>query len=390
MEVGYGGGMKCKNPPLKFQPVPGPARGFPSAEHEARVRKLIAALKCEKLDGAVITSPVARLYYTGIESSAGALWIDVREGPVFLVDFRYIIMARAALPFMPCLLQKSAGRVERAVLRKAGRWNRCGYEGRASAAELKRRQEQMPKVAEWVDIDPLINAQRAVKSLCEQQAMRRVIAANDALFDALLPQIQVGQSEWEIRNIIRREADRLGQGEAFDAIACVGANGAECHHAPGLDILEPDCPLLLDFGLKVDHYCADMTRCISFGKPTALYRKLHKIVLAANRRAIAAIRPGMTGQAVDAVARAVIEKAGYGAAFGHGLGHGLGLEVHESPAFSPRSESIIHPGMVITVEPGIYLAGKAGIRIEDVVLITRSGCEVLTRSPHWIERPNHG
>ena len=370
--------------------TPRPACGLPPAEHAVRIRRLLAALRRRRLDGAVVTSPVARFYYTGVASSAGALWIDVREGPLFAVDFRYIFMARAALPFMPCLLQKSGAGAGAAILKRTRRWRRCGYEGREPASALKRHEAQAPGVVEWEDIDPLILAQRAVKSPREQRALRRAIAANDALLAAILPQLRAGQSEWEIRNLVRREADRFGQGEAFDTIACAGANAAECHHVPGNDVLEPDQPLLLDFGVKLDHYCADMTRCISFGRPAARYRKLHRIVLEANRRAIAAIRPGMTGQAVDAVARRHIERAGYGPAFGHGLGHGLGLEVHEAPSFSPRSQETLRPGMVITVEPGIYLPGKAGIRIEDVVLVTRAGCEVLTRSPRWIERPNGG
>ena len=304
------------------------------------------------------------------------------------ISLRYIFKAREALPFMPCLLQKRDGSTERRLMKQAGRWARCGYEGQEPAAKLTRHRERLPRIVEWEDISPLILDQRAIKSAREQRALRRAIRANDALLASLLSVLHPGQSEWEIRNLVRREADRLGQGEAFDTIACVGANGAECHHEPGCGRLEPDQPLLLDFGLRLDHYCADLTRCIGFGRITKRYRDLHALVLAANRRAIAAIRPGMTGVEVDAVARDFLAQAGYGAAFGHGLGHGLGLEVHETPAFSPTCQTVIRPGMVLTVEPGIYLAGRLGIRIEDVVLITRNGCEVLSRSPHWIERPN--
>ena len=366
----------------------GPARGMPPAEHESRLRRLITELRRRHLDGAVITHPVARFYYTGVASSAGTLWVDVREGPVFAVDFRYLFMARAALPFMPCELYKPGAAASRTPwLKRARQWRRCGYEGREPASALQARQEQLPGVEEWEDIDSLILTQRADKSAREQRALRRAIAANDALLAALLPQLRTGLSEWDIRNLLRREADRFGQGEAFGTIACVGANAAECHHVPGDDVLEPGQPLLLDFGVKLDHYCSDMTRCIAPQRPRALFRKLYRIVHEANRSAIAAIRPGMTGQEVDAIARSHIGKAGYGKAFGHGLGHGLGLEVHEDPSFSPRSTDVIRPGMVVTVEPGIYLSGKVGIRIEDVVLITRDGCEVLTQSPHELVLP---
>ncbi|MDD5708752.1 MAG: Xaa-Pro peptidase family protein [Kiritimatiellae bacterium] len=364
----------------------GPARSFPPAEYAARIRALLAALRRQRLDGALIAGEIARLYYTGIETSNGLLWVDAREGPVFFTDFRYIFAARRALPFMSCALLKRGPESERAMRRRAAAWRRCGYEGSQPAAAFARRKGLLERVSDWVDVDDLIGAQRAVKSPREQQAMRRALAANDGLLSVLLPQLHAGLSEWEIRGLLRREADRLGQGEAFDCIVCVGANAAECHHRPGRDKLWPNQPLLLDFGVRLDHYCADLTRCVVFGRPSPLFRELHRIVLAANRRAVRAIRPGMTGAEVDAVARRHIEKAGYGRAFGHGLGHGLGLEVHEAPSFAASCKTEIRPGMTITVEPGIYLPGRAGVRIEDVVLITRTGCEVLTHAPHWIER----
>ncbi len=362
----------------------GPARSFAPAEYAARLRKLQATLRRERLDGAIIAGEVARLYFTGLPASNGLLWVDAREGPLFLTDFRYIFAARRALPFMTCGLLPRGLKGEKAMRRRAAAWRRCGYEGSQPAAACAKRQGVLERVAEWVDLDPAIAAQRAVKSPREQRAMRRVIKANDDLLAALLPQLRPGLTEWGIRNLLRREADRLGQGEAFDCIVAVGANGAECHHTPGLTRLGRNQPLLLDFGLRLDYYCADMTRCLTFGRPSPLFKELHRLVLSANRRAIAAIKPGMTGAQVDAVARCYLEKEGYGRAFGHGLGHGLGLEVHESPAFAASCETKIEPGMVITVEPGIYLPGRGGVRIEDVVLITRGGCEVLTAAPRWI------
>lgn len=362
----------------------GPARRFAPAEYAARLRRLMAALRRERLDGAIVAGEVARLYYTGLPASNGLLWVDAREGPFFLTDFRYIVAARRALPFMPCGLLRRGPQGERALRRRAAAWRRCGYEGSQPAAAFARRRKLLEKVAEWIDIDPAIAAQRAVKSPREQRAMRRVLRANDALLAALLPQLRPGLTEWEMRLLLRREADRMGQGEAFDCIVAVGANGAECHHTPDLTVLGTGQPLLLDFGLRLDYYCADLTRCVSFGTPAPLFRELHRLVLAANRRAVAAIKPGMTGAEVDAVARGYLERAGYGKAFGHGLGHGLGLEVHEAPSFAAGCDTKIEPGMIITVEPGIYLPGRAGVRIEDVVLVTPAGCEVLTASPRWI------
>jgi len=358
-----------------------PAHDLPSDEFKARIKRLQACQRRLRLDAALIITDINRYYFTGLETSNGVLLTEAGEAPAFYTDFRYLTMARRLAPWLPCHTQwrPSEEPSVLAGLSEAG-WRRVGYEGNIDAARFLRLQAALPNI-EWVDISATIGELRAVKSRAEQQAMRAAIAANDRLFAALLNDVTPGMSEWAIRNLVRREADRLGQGEAFDTIACVGRNGAECHHVPDDSLLKRGQPLLVDLGLKLDHYCADMTRCVFFGAPTPLYRKLYGVVLAANRKAIRAIRPGVACCDIDAVARGHIEKAGYGPFFGHSLGHGLGLEVHESPNFSPSCKALLKPGMTITVEPGIYLPGKLGIRVEDVVLVTRDGCEVLTQSP---------
>ena len=197
----------------------------------------------------------------------------------------------------------------------------------------------------------------------------------------VLRTVRPGMSERDIAALVRAAAYRLGEGEAFAAVVCAGANGAECHHVPDDTPLLPDMPLLLDAGLKLGGYCSDLTRTVGFGRMTRHFREVEAIVRRANRHAIKNLRPGMSGAEVDALARDQIAAAGYGAAFGHSLGHALGLEVHESPAFAASCKTIIKPGMILTVEPGIYLAGELGVRIEDVVLITKDGCEVLSAAP---------
>ena len=356
-----------------------PPRTMPAEECERRIRKLVDALRKRKLDGAVITEGVSRLYYTGFESSAGTLLIDAAEGPVFVVDFRYILMARKAMPFAKCVLQKSG--TPSCVKQHTRKWRMAGYEARMSVSAFDRLKAQLGHIESWTAIDDTIAGQRAVKSKAEQTILRRAVAANDRLYAHVLSQIRPGMTEWEVRGLFRSGADRVGQGESFDTIVCAGANGAECHHEPDLTPIPKRGPVLMDFGVLLDHYCSDMTRCISFGKPTDFYRKIYNIVLEANRKAIAKLRPGMTGEEVDAIARKHIRKAGYGDAFGHSLGHSVGMEIHEGPNFSPKEERVIKPGMVITVEPGIYLPGRLGVRIEDVVLVTRNGCECLSQSP---------
>jgi Xaa-Pro aminopeptidase len=358
----------------------GPARDLPSAEFAGRVRRLLAWQARERLDALLVTSDVNRYYLTGIETSNGCFLAERGLEPVFYTDFRYLTMASNRLTFMPA---KKIWRPsdEAAAFQSFGRkWRRVGYEGSMGAARFLKLREALPDV-EWVDAAGELSAMRSVKSRAEQRVMRAAVAANDRAYSAVMRQVAPGMTEWEIRNIARREADLLGQGEAFDTIPCAGRNAAECHHHPDATPLRRGQPLLLDMGVSVDRYCSDMTRTVCLGAPSPALREVHRIVLEANRKAIRAIRPGRPCCEIDAVARAHIEKAGYGKHFGHGLGHSLGLEIHESPNFAATCSTPLKPGMVLTVEPGIYLAGRLGVRIEDVVLVTSGGCEVLSQSP---------
>jgi Xaa-Pro aminopeptidase len=337
------------------------------------------------LDALLVATDVNRYYLTGLETSNGLFLSERGQPPAFYTDFRYLVMAKGRLTFMP---SKKIWRPadEPAVLAGMGAaWRRVGYEGSLSAARFNKLKEALPKV-EWVDVGPELAVLRSVKSRAEQRVIRAAVAANDRLFAAALRQAVPGMTEWEIRLAVRREADRLGQGEAFDTIACVGRNAAECHHHPDETALKQGQLLLLDLGVRVDHYCSDMTRTVFLGKPPPALRDVHRIVLEANRKAVRAIRPGRRCDEIDAVARGHIEKAGYGDHFGHGLGHSLGLEIHESPNFASTCKTVLKPGMVLTVEPGIYLPGRLGVRIEDVILVTRDGCEVLSQTPRELAR----
>lgn len=363
-----------------------PVRDLPSSEFKRRVGRLRAWQMRQRLDALIVLSDVNRYYFTGLETSNGVFLSDATNAPVFFTDFRYLTMAKSRLSFMPSKpIWRPAD--EREALARMGRnWRRVGFEGSMEAARFLTFQEALPNV-EWVNISSDVAAFRSVKSPLEQRLIRRAVARNDDLFSGLLRQLSSGVSEWDVRTRVRRAADVLGEGEAFDTIACVGRNAAECHHHPGNAVLKRGQPLLVDLGVKVDRYCSDMTRCVFWGQPTPLFRDIHAIVLKANRQAIRAIRPGRPCCEIDAVARKIIAKAGYGACFGHSLGHSLGLEIHESPSFSPACKTPLKPGMVLTVEPGIYLPGRLGIRIEDVVLITRDGCEVLSATPRYLVLP---
>jgi len=358
----------------------GPARDLPAAEFAGRVKRLRAWQSLQRLDAALIVTETNRYYFTGLQTSNGVLLSERRGAPVFFTDFRYLSMARRRLSFMASQKLWRPADEQGALSGLGHAWRRVGYEGQMDAARFLRLKEALPN-AEWVDIGKELAEMRAVKSAGEQRLMRAAVAANDELFALVMRQIKPGLSEWAIRALVRRGADHLGKGEAFDTVACVGRNAAECHHHPDETVLRRGQPLLLDLGVKRDHYCSDMTRTVFFGTPSPLFREIHGIVLEANRKAVAAIRPGRRCDEVDEVARAHIAAAGYGDHFGHGLGHSLGLEVHESPSFAPSCKTELQAGMVLTVEPGIYLTGRFGVRIEDVVLVTEGGCEVLSRTP---------
>ena len=358
-----------------------PPASFPPVEHERRLKALIKTLRREKLDGAIIASEVARFYYTGFHASSGILLVDVSGTPRFLTDFRYLPAAKRQIPFVDCADSKRAPETGKILAKLTASWKRAAIEHAIPHAQLAALQKPLEHVAEWVDLSPIVAAQRAIKSVREQKAIRHAVAMNDVVFANLVTQLRPGATEWFVRSAARMVMGLVGEGEAFDTIAAFGANAAECHHVSDATRLAKGKAVLLDFGVKCDRYCSDLTRTLCLGKPSSTLADAHAAVLRANRAAAKKIRPSMTGADADAIARGVLETAGYGKAFGHGLGHGIGLEVHESPSLSPASKTILEPGHIVTIEPGVYLPGNTGIRIEDVALITADGCEILSTAP---------
>ena len=359
-----------------------PSIPFPFAEYRARIARLRRRLAAEKFDAALVEDGINRGYFTGFDASNGLLCVSAEDDPVFLTDFRYLEAARSALGFLRC---GSLGRDKRyePLARAAQRhaWRRVGYDGSGSIGAVEKMKQALPGVTEWASCQGVIDNLRMVKSPRELDAIRQAVRMGDEAFARVLPQIRPGMTEWDIRVALRGVMDSISQGEAFDTIVCAGANASRCHHHPTLRPLRRGQELLIDMGVKVDGYCSDMTRVVFFGPPSPKLREIYRIVLAANRRAIAGVRAGMTSHAADRLARRVIEKAGYGDFFGHALGHGLGLQAHDPGSLRANGKDLLPEGMVVTIEPGIYLPGVGGVRIEDVVAIRRNGCEVLTATP---------
>jgi Xaa-Pro aminopeptidase len=225
--------------------------------------------------------------------------------------------------------------------------------------------------------------QRAIKDAAEVELIKKAGKIQQAAYKQVISQIKPGkQTEAEIAALLELTMRSLGaDGPSFNTIVAVGANASLPHAIPGRTRTRNNQIILIDWGARLSGYCSDMTRVIALGKMPAKMREVYAVCLEAQMAAIDAIAPGKSLKEIDAVARDIIAKAGYGNEFSHSLGHGLGLDIHEQPTLSTRSEGVLEPGHVVTVEPGIYLPGVGGVRIEDDILVTAKGREVLTHLP---------
>ena len=232
------------------------------------------------------------------------------------------------------------------------------------------------------DLDELVDALRAAKDDGEIALMTKAQEITDRAFSEILKFIQPGMTEQEIAAKLQYDMLRFGAEKmSFDPIVVSGPNGSLPHGIPSAKQVQQGEFITMDFGCKYGGYCSDMTRTVALGEPTGEMRKVYQTVLEAQLAGIAVTKAGVPGKSIDAAARKVIEDAGYGEYFGHGYGHSLGIEIHESPNANTRDETLLPVGAVVSAEPGIYLPGKFGVRIEDVTVLTADGCMVLTKSP---------
>lgn len=234
--------------------------------------------------------------------------------------------------------------------------------------------------SELVDIGPELRRLRLLKNSAEIAKLQRAAAITDAATDEVISRARAGQSELELAMMLGAVIAELGGTLAFDSLVLSGASSALPHGRPSGRKLQAGDLVLFDFGAAFEGYKADTTRMAVVGQPTDRQREIDRLVLEAHDAAIAAVRPGATTGDIDAAARSVIEAAGYGKEFFHRIGHGLGLETHEDPSLDPGSQTVLQAGMVFTVEPGIYISGWGGVRIEDDVVVEENGCRVLTKA----------
>ena len=344
----------------------------------ARLAAFADVLRERQLDAAVIFNQANVRSLTGIDCDNACLLVKADGKVVFHTDFRYVPMVHRVAPWLKVDDIKKVNGAKPFRSGKA-KLTKLGYESSVTHARFMQLEKAFPG-ATFTDVDANVKELRAVKTPEELDRLRAAEALNDRIWSAAQKQFKAGMTEREMARVIQHLMIEQGEGEAFETIVCVGKNAAECHHVPDDTVWNGKEPVLVDMGVKLDGYCSDMTRNLVPARASKLYKKVYALVLEANLRAIAAAKPGMTAGALDKVARDYLTKNGFGKAFGHSLGHGVGIEIHEAPWAAKKQKTVLKPGMSVTIEPGVYLPGNLGVRIEDLVLITETGCEVISSS----------
>lgn len=345
------------------------------------LEKYISVLD-ENVDGLLLTSRYSRMYGGEFDIAEG-IAIVTKNGCRYFTDSRYIESAQnniKGFAVMEMSRDNPYGKLINDAISDFG-VHTLGYEETyLTVSELMGFEKKLN--AKLVPYNEKIYGFRAIKEDWELERMRKAQQITDQAFSEMLTKIKPGLSEKQLQaelvySLLKNGAD----GMAFEPIVVSGPNSSMPHGVPGERIVQEGDFITMDFGATYQGYCADMTRTVAVGYATEEMKKVYDTVLQAQTAAIAASKPGVTGRQIDAVARGIITDAGYGAYFGHGYGHSLGMECHEAPNCNPGGERAMEKGMVSSAEPGIYLPGKFGVRIEDVVIFTENGCENITKSP---------
>ena len=348
-----------------------------------RIEKLRAKL-AGKADCALVTDDINRRYLTGMKSSAGYVLVFPEE-TVLVIDSRYIERAREVVKHCTVIQQENPVLKQLAAIFKYHNVKTCALESMTltlSRAESFRKIEGV----EFLTDNTLSQALYDLRTVKTPDEIEKIIVAQriaEKAYGKLLEKLSAGMTERDAAIELDFGMRRLGAEDlSFETIALTGAHTSMPHGVPDDRIIQKGDFVLFDFGATVDGYHSDMTRTVCIGQPTDEMRAVYEIVRKAQEAARAAAKPGISGKDLDAEARKIIADAGYGDAFGHALGHGVGLEIHEYPVAAPGREALMEPGNVVTIEPGIYLPGKFGVRIEDFVEITPEGCYTLTGIPN--------
>jgi len=354
-------------------------------DYLSRQNHLREAMRKVRLDALLVTHLPNVRYLCGFTGSAGALLID-EGGSTFFTDGRYTEQAEAEVQgARPVIAKKGplaaaarwAGR-KRSVSR-ATKSQRLGVEGQYLTVAARRNlAEELNKHIHLREAPPLVEQARMIKDADEIRAIRMAVERGAELFNAALQTIRPGVKELEVAAEMEYAARKAGaEAMAFETIVASGARSALPHGRASVTAIVSGAFVVCDFGVILHGYCSDRTRTVYVGAASAEARRVYDAVLASQQAAIDAVRPGVKVARIDQAARKILQQNGLAQYFTHSTGHGVGLEIHEAPRVARGQQEVLRPGMVITIEPGVYLPGKWGVRIEDVVVVTEQGCEVL-------------
>ncbi|GBF72642.1 peptidase M24 family protein [Paenibacillus sp. 598K] len=346
-----------------------------------RVYQLRERMADRGLKAMLISHPINRRYLSGFTGSAGYVLITELESWL-LTDFRYMSQAPQQSPGFT-VVEHGASPIDKVrELLGAGGYSRLGFEQEFVVfSDYTNWSEALPGV-ELVPVSGVVEELRAIKDAQELAIMQEAAVLADETFAHIVGLLKPGMVEADIA--LEMEVFMRSRGatsSSFDTIVASGERSALPHGVASKRVIGVNEFVKLDFGAYYNGYCSDLTRTVVVGQPTAKHKEIYDIVLEAQLHALEHIRPGMTGLEADALTRDIITRYGYGDYFGHGTGHGLGMEIHEAPRLSRLSQTVLTPGMTVTVEPGIYLPGFGGVRIEDDIVITDNGIKILTSSP---------
>jgi Xaa-Pro aminopeptidase len=349
--------------------------------------RLLRRIKRHNVDSFLVSHPTNVSYLTGFSGDSSYLWLG-RDQAILITDSRFTEQIEYECPGLDVFERKAGVRMPEAVARvvRGAKARTVAFEKSHLTVEVAELLQTTSPAASWIGVAGEVEQLRAIKDADEIKQIRQAIAIAEKAFEELRRSIRPADDEKSLADRIETLVRKHG-GErcAFAPIVAVGPRAAMPHAVPSDRRCDQSDFLLIDWGAKGRFYVSDLTRMLITRKISAKFARIYAVVREAHRRAIAAIRPGATGRQIDSVARRHIEQAGFGARFGHSVGHGIGLEVHEAPALGQGRDDVLKPGMVVTIEPGIYIKGWGGARLEDDVLVTHDGGEVLSSVPRALE-----
>lgn len=360
-----------------------------------RLRALRARMEQLALDAMLITVPENRYYLSGFEAedmnlmeSSGQLLIGM-DRQVLLTDFRYEEQAAREAPGYELVIYREGWTQVLPDVLRSLHVRRLGVEAHHLTVkryrQLQQALEEVAPAAELWGEEAVVETFRMIKTEAEIDRMRHALQVAESVFQRIWEEMRPGWREKELAWAIEKGIREAGaEAVSFPPIVASGPNGALPHAVPTDRVITEEDAVIMDLGARCHLYCSDMTRTWLGPKAPEKLKEIYRIVREAQLAAMEAIRPGVDSHQVDGIARGIIDKAGYGPAFGHGLGHGIGLAVHEKPGYGKKTSVVLQQNVVLTVEPGIYLSGLGGVRLENMVRVTADGCESLSRNDWFV------